>query len=1153
MRQRRGVVFGMLLLAVLAASPAGATPPVQPLAIARLQLERCHQPPLAGAPRSEGKDLALLEGRLGIDRAGFLERGAAELASDDMAHATAHDKAMDQYHQRMYTALGGLGALLLFGCCAAGAMFLFNRRLSAQVRQRTLALAASEEKYRMLVEHQTDMVVKMDAQGRFLYVSPSCCRVFGKAENELLGQSFLSLVHEEDVPATQEARRALSAPPHSASVEPRAMTQDGWRWLAWRESAILGPDGQVAEIIGVGSDITERKAAEEKLLEAEWKFQALFEQGPLGVAYHEMLFDAAGKPKDYRFLDANLTFKELTGVDAVGRTVTQAFPGIEADPFDWIGTYGAVARTGQPIRFEQHLQSNDRWYDCVAYRYKPDHFVAAFLDITERKAAEQALLAKTQELELYFSNTLDLLCIADTDGYFRRLNPEWEAVLGYAVSELEGRNIFDLVHPEDMAATQAVMEQLAGQNRITNFVNRFRAKDGSHRWIEWRTFPVGKTLYASARDITERRQAEEELQRSETLLRKLKESIPDLVWVKDKDGVFLSCNPVFERLYGAREKDIIGRRDNDFVSAELAEFFLMNDRKAMEMDRAVRNEERLVFADTGYEGLFETIKTPMRDSAGNLVGVLGIARDITERRQAEEALRESEAQYRAIFEQAAVGICHCSLEGVFLRANRRLTELLGYSESELLRMNFRDITHPDDIPASLEKVRLVLAGQSTGLGMEKRYLRKDGAVIWARLNLSIVSDQFHQPRYFVGVLEDITARKTAMADLAKAKVQAEEANRSKSEFLANMSHEIRTPLNGVLGMLQLLRNTPMDLEQGDYVDKANDAARRLLSLLSDILDFSRIEAGKLTLRLAPFGLGQVFEMVTTVLGGAAMKKGVSLRLSVDESVPDLLLGDDARIRQVLFNIVGNAVKFTAAGYVRVQAWARAGRGEGGVWLYVSVEDTGVGIPEGMLFSVFDRFTQSDASYSKNYEGAGLGLTIVRRILDLMGGDICVESEVGQGTTMIVVLPLMPVARTARRSGPEIEDASVLSAAPLRILLAEDELISQFAMRVALQRMGHSVMTVANGRDAVEANANGQFDAILMDIQMPEMDGVQATQAIRSDAGLGEKAGIPIIALTAYAMEGDRERFLAAGMDDYVTKPVFLSELRRVLGKVRRRP
>ncbi|MDP3428520.1 MAG: PAS domain S-box protein, partial [Humidesulfovibrio sp.] len=841
--------------------------------------------------------------------------------------------------------------------------------------------------------------VKVDGLGRFLYVSPSYCRAFGKREDELLGQTFMPLVHEDDRAATQDAMRGLFIPPYNAvHLEQRAMTAQGWRWFSWRDSVILGPDGQVAQIIGLGRDITERKEADLALREGERRFHSLFDNMAEGVALHTMERDSAGRAVGYRIVDVNPGYCRILGVDkdaVCPKSAAEAY-GVSEAPY--LERYAEVVATGQAIVFESYYPQMGRHFIISATPWGEDGFASIFSDITDRKMAEQALSAKTQELELYFKNTQDMLCIADTDGYFRRLNPEWEAVLGYPASELEGQRYIDFVHPEDKAATLEAIQELAGQGSVANFVNRYRARDGSYRWIEWRSFPSGKTVYASARDITARKQA-------------------DL------------------------------------------------------------------------------------------------------------ALREREAQYRGIFEQAAVGICHYSLEGVFLRVNHRMTEILGYSEAELLRMNFREITHPDDLAESVLRVRQILSGQSLGFDMEKRYLRKDGAVIWVRLNISTALGKSGQPLHFIGVLEDITGQRAATAELAKAKamldaafeqnpipmalvtvpdgilritnrackeflgiedepeyvgtplleisrtwqkydqngapvpiaklplamamkgvttrnalyrvvrkdgatrwelcsgapvygqdgqliaafitfpditdrilaeqalavakVQAEDSNRSKSEILANMSHEIRTPLNGVLGMLQLLKGTPLDMEQGSYVDKAHDAARRLLALLSDILDFSKIEAGKLTLRSVPFALKDVFEMVTTVLGGTAMRKGVSLRLNLDKTVPARLVGDDARIRQVLFNLVGNAVKFTSSGTVRVQAWARSGRGAQGVWLYLYVADTGVGIREDDLPGIFDRFTQSDVSFSKNFEGAGLGLAIVRRIVEHLGGSLCI--------------------------------------------------------------------------------------------------------------------------------------------------------------------
>jgi PAS domain S-box-containing protein len=523
---------------------------------------------------------------------------------------------------------------------------------------------------------------------------------------------------------------------------------------------------------------------------------------------------------------------------------------------------------------------------------------------------------------------------------------------------------------------------------------------------------------------------------------------------------------------------------------------------------------------------------------------------VTARLRAEAATRQSEELYRVIFNQLAVGISHAALDGKILRLNPKALDILGYSEEDIPGLTIEKVSHPEDWAATREGLLALETGGARSFVQEKRFLRRDGSEVWGRVMVSLVPAVDDTPGYTITVVEDISEQRTMVAALTRAKELAEEANKTKSEFLANMSHEIRTPLNGVLGMLQLLKGTALDLEQNDYTDKATDASRRLLSLLSDLLDFSRIEAGKLTLHPAPFRLAEVFDTVRNVLGGAAMKKGLSLRMEMEPSLPATLLGDETRIRQVLFNLVGNAVKFTNEGSVRVRAWAQQELPHEPLWVHIDVIDTGMGIPDQMHDAIFERFTQTDSTYSRQHEGAGLGLTIVRHILELMGGSISVQSHVGQGTTMSLALPLAALGEQAPATASKPASVSLApTLTPLRVLLAEDEEISQFAMQVMLRRMGHTVTAVGTGRAAVEALAEAEFDVVLMDIQMPEMDGVAATRIIRAMSDKA-KAGVPIVALTAYAMEGDREKFLSTGMDDYVTKPVNQEDLLRALEHVR---
>jgi signal transduction histidine kinase/ABC-type branched-subunit amino acid transport system substrate-binding protein/ActR/RegA family two-component response regulator len=383
--------------------------------------------------------------------------------------------------------------------------------------------------------------------------------------------------------------------------------------------------------------------------------------------------------------------------------------------------------------------------------------------------------------------------------------------------------------------------------------------------------------------------------------------------------------------------------------------------------------------------------------------------------------------------------------------------------------------------------------------------------------------------------------------LILAQQQAEAANLAKSEFLANMSHELRTPFNGIMGMMQLLQTTPLNDEQQKFVSAAITSSERFTRLLSDILDLSSIEAGKMVICPVRFDLGEIQESISGLFSVTARQKGMALEWSQDNDVPAHVVGDAVRVKQILFNLVGNALKFTEQGVVKVHLSALCAAKGGDIRIMFSISDTGIGIPDDKLNDLFQPFAQVDGSYTRPYQGAGLGLVIVRRLATLMSGNIDVESGIGQGTTVHVVLPFaLP--------NQDVSAPALASPAPgeakkhMNILLAEDDLLNQLFMQSILKNLGHTVTLANNGQEALNFLEQNAFDCILMDIQMPEMTGDEATRRIRSSPNLGHKKNIPIIAVTAHTQPGDRERFLADGMDDYLSKPVSVDGLERVLAK-----
>ena len=512
-----------------------------------------------------------------------------------------------------------------------------------------------------------------------------------------------------------------------------------------------------------------------------------------------------------------------------------------------------------------------------------------------------------------------------------------------------------------------------------------------------------------------------------------------------------------------------------------------------------------------------------------------------------EELRANEERYRALFSSVSDPILVADRNtGILIECNEAAEKFFGQTRDQLIGLPQRAL-HPMGIPPGSD-----LTGDwprtmpAPGRQEDIPLLAAGGQVRIAAVQTNAFDVQGQ--KLILSVLRDVTERKRAEEALKAARDQAEAATRVKSEFLANMSHEIRTPMNGILGMLQLMGTTALDDEQKSYLLAAIKSSHRLTHLLSDILDLSRIEAGQLLVHAEEFEIASQRETIFDIFGLQAKEKGLELDVRIDARMPSRLVGDKSRLQQILFNLVGNAIKFTDHGRVCVEI-TPLGLQNDTFRVLFAVYDTGIGIADALLRIIFEPFTQAEGSYTRRFQGAGLGLSIVRKLVAMMGGELAIDNTAGSGTAVYCSLPfklpdsLRPYAdRTEQAARPGQPRA-------LRILFAEDDAVSLLAGKRLLEKTGYSVDTAVDGQEALRRLGDQEFDLILMDVQMPTLDGVAATRAIRAGRAGREKANIPIIAMTAYAMAGDREKFLAAGMNDYVSKPVGMAELQAVIDRV----
>jgi len=750
-----------------------------------------------------------------------------------------------------------------------------------------------------------------------------------------------------------------------------------------------------------------------------------------------------------------------------------------------------------------------------------------------------------------------IVSITDVKGLITYANDKFCQISGYSRQEILGQThalVNSGTHHRSFYADMwsTILSGKVWHGEICN-----RTKSGELYWVNATLVPLrddsGKpTFFIAIRtDITERKQMESNIKAAEARLRRITNTVPGVVfqWQVDADvSRFTYVSPRIQQVLGLGVQAL--KDDASLILNQVLEedrqAIRAGLREAVRTMSAWRGEYRVRLPNGTLRWIRSEINPDPERNADGPGMFTGIWQDVTERKDSDARLREvTENVPVAIFQYLLNDAGHFVLpflsHAIHAICGVRAEDVMADSRLLLQRVHqddrqmFADTLGPAHALAKTQTLDFRMVHANTGHtvwvhGEAGPRQLPNGSWVWN------------------GYFNDVTASKEIAVELQRAKDQAEAASRAKSDFLANMSHEIRTPMNGVMGMADLLLDTTLDAEQNEYVGIVKSSADALLRVINDILDFSKIEAGMLLIEQIPFGLLHTIDETRKAVSARTRDKGLELVCEIAPDVPASIIGDPGRLRQILVNLLGNAIKFTNRGKITVRV-ALAQSGDQRLLLHFSVADTGIGIAADKLRSIFEAFSQEDSSTTRRFGGTGLGLTICARLVEAMGGQIWVESELGRGSVFHFTMGA-EVDHSAMADGPSSAHAPILAApllredGPLRVLLVEDNTINQKLALALLERWGHQVTLAENGQVAVEQMGIQPFDVVLMDMMMPVMDGLEATQRIR--AMHSSAATVPIIAMTANAMESDRERCLKAGMNDYISKPIKAADLQQLL-------
>ncbi len=949
--------------------------------------------------------------------------------------------------------------------------------------------------------------------------------------------------------------------------------------------------GQIRVICGTFQDVTARRAVQSALRQSEARYRSIFDNALEGIYQ---------STPDGRFLSVNASMARILRYDGPAdlmASVRDIGRDLYTDPRDRKRYMELLEEHVHVMGFETQVRRKDGSLIWVTLNStlvtdastRSPCLLGTMEDISLRKRFENSLIESDQRLRNLLQRISCIAVSLDRQGRIVFTNPFLQELTGWSERELQGHDWFEMLIPGDQRQAMAMILAPDPADAPKSSDTEILTRLGARRLIRWNTVAdvnvhgevTGVTCLGV--DITAIRMARDTISKSAllhsmrlriddaahstpnfaSLMRAVHEILCEAIDASNLITALINTDKnSLEFPYWVDEMTDVDDAAPHIVDVSDPE----NRRLTLELLRGnipniLSGDDMSVLSRAGKIHLVGVIphswmgvplkvrgkgigalivqnyKTPTQYTRADLDILLDVSEQIAlaiERQRHDELSQTAEEIFHDIPSGLFIYKYRDPDQLVLESANPSALHLIGMRLEEARGLLFTDIWPQ----GTLLSRYLRCLHTKEPFDKEAHFYEDERIRGYYRIHA------FALPGEKVAVaFEDITERQLVQQALIRAKEMAESANRAKSEFLANISHEVRTPLNGIMGMLQLAMQSSMTPELEEYLRTALESSRNLLRVLNDVLDFTKVDAGKMELLNREFDLDDLLSQAVNFFKALALDKKIRLVLSAQRNL-GRFVGDEGRLRQILFNLMGNALKFTDHGSVTLEAWP-VGEKDGMTRILFTVRDDGIGIPEDKLAYVFESFTQVDGTYSRRYQGTGLGLPIVRRLVTLMGGNISVESAEGAGTTISFTLPLL---KAAALPATAVKQASypVTDVRPLTVLVVEDDLVNMTMARRMLEKMGHTVVCARNGIEALECLQAPGVDVVLMDIQMPEMDGIEATSLIRNDPRFIPYAQVPIIALTAHAMAGDREKFLAHGMDAYVSKPFDHTRLRELL-------